>query len=79
MNTQMKLLEGAFMAEVENRLPFQPRHSKTLRRCVADGLLQHMNVVRGIVTICGYQLTHAGRFLYCSSCSPSETARQEEK
>lgn len=69
---ELNVLEKAFMAEVEDRLPFQPRQSKAVIQCVNDGLLQPMTVRSGMVTMSGYQLTHAGRYLYCSSCdSPS--------
>jgi len=46
---------------------------KIFRQLCDDGLLQPMERSFkpdrfGTVTVTGYQLTHAGRFLYCSSC-----------
>jgi hypothetical protein len=71
----MKLLEKAFAAEVENRLPFQAR-SELAHKLAKDGYLQPMETWMrsyaagnlGPVLVKGWQLTHAGRLTYCMSC-----------
>ena len=62
MSAELKMLERAFMAEVENRLPFQTKAAMA-KRLVAQGMLQEMRVVMGEPpgAVAGYQLTHAGR------------------
>lgn len=68
---KLRALEKVFAAEVENRLPFQSK-AKLFRQLCDDGLLEPMQRKFGsgafAVVINGYQLTHAGRFAYCSTC-----------
>lgn len=51
--------------------PFQSR-AAIYKRLVAGGLLESRTVMHGApplsVRIEGYELTHAGRMLYCLSC-----------
>lgn len=68
---ELKILEEAFWAEVENRLPFQTK-SKLASDLRDRGFLQDDKIVRGTLTVRGYCLTHAGRIVYCASCSDSE-------
>jgi hypothetical protein len=68
----LKALERVFAAEVEGRLPFQSKAGIFQKLC-DDGFLMPMERIFGSgerfpVTVKGYQLTHAGRILYCSSC-----------
>jgi hypothetical protein len=68
----IKALERVFAAEIDDRLPFQSKAAIYSQMC-DDGLVQpmerHFGGDRfGPITVKGYQLTHAGRFLYCSSC-----------
>lgn len=68
--TELKVLERVFEAEIYDRLPFQS-HAKIYKQLCEDGYLQPM--VRELggrfpVKLTGYQLTHAGRFMYCSTC-----------
>jgi hypothetical protein len=77
MNTQ-QALENVFAAEIENRLPFQSK-AAIYKRLREQGLVQDMQLVIGsgwsAVTVRGYQLTHAGRITYCSSCEePADDA-----
>lgn len=69
--TILNALEKVFAAEVENRLPFQSK-AKIYQQLADDGLIEPMErVFRSShfpLTVKGYQLTHAGRILYCSSC-----------
>lgn len=67
-------LEKVFAAEIEDRLPFQSKVA-IYRRLHNNGLIQPMERTFGgrfPVTVTGWQLTHAGRFLYCSSCTEEE-------
>lgn len=67
----MNALEKVFAAEIENRLPFQSK-ARVFQDLAADGLLEPMERKFGAgwsaITVSGWQLTHAGRLLYCSSC-----------
>lgn len=67
----LRALEKVFAAEIEGRLPYQSKALLFLDLC-DDGLVQPMERSFrdrwGAVTVKGWQLTHAGRFLYCSSC-----------
>lgn len=66
----IKALERVFAAEIEDRLPFQSK-AKIFQRLCEDGLLAPMERKFGgrfPITVRGYELTHAGRFLYCSEC-----------
>lgn len=69
---EIKALERVFAAEIEGRLPFQSR-AKIYWRLFDDGLVEPMVRNFGVgpwgnLTVTGWQLTHAGRYLYCSSC-----------
>lgn len=74
MSPELKYLERVWAAEVEGRLPFQARPSKMLQRLAEQQLIQPMETSFGVdrfgeMRVKGWQLTHAGRYLYCSSCS----------
>jgi hypothetical protein len=64
-------LEKVFHAEIEARLPFQSK-ARVFQELADLGLLESMERKFGTgwtgITVTGWQLTHAGRFLYCSSC-----------
>lgn len=68
---ELSALEKVFAAEIEARLPFQSK-AKIFRRLCDEGLVEPMDRKFGndrfAVTISGYQLTHAGRIVYCASC-----------
>ena len=67
-------LEKIFAAEIEGHLPFQSR-AKIYRELCEEGLAEPMVRVFGgrfPVTTTGYQLTHVGRYIYCSSCADEE-------
>jgi hypothetical protein len=67
---ELEALEKVFAAEIEGRLPFQSK-AKIFKLLQKDGLLSPMERTFGgrfPITVAGYQLTHAGRFIYCSSC-----------
>jgi hypothetical protein len=42
--------------------------SKTAKKLVDDLLLAERTIVFNGVTVKGYELTHAGRMLYCIGC-----------
>ena len=68
----IKALEKVWAAEIENRLPFQSKAAIYKKLC-DDGLVEpmerHFGGDRfGAIIVKGYQLTHAGRLIYCSSC-----------
>ncbi len=68
----LKVLEQAFAAEIEDRLPFQSR-SALAHKLAADGYLQPMEINYrpdrfGAVVVKGWQLTHLGRITYCETC-----------
>lgn len=65
--TELDALEKLFIAEIEDRLPFQSR-AAIYKRLREQNLIHDMVVKFGMVTVTGYQLTHAGRMLYCMSC-----------
>lgn len=61
-------LEKVFEAEIYNRLPFISK-AKIYQQLCDDGYLQPMERELGgrfPIKLTGYQLTHAGRFVYCS-------------
>lgn len=63
-------LEKVWAAEIENRLPYRSRAMIYLR-LEQEGLVQEMTRTfpgRFAVTVNGWQLTHVGRIMYCSSC-----------
>lgn len=64
---QLKVLEEAFWAEVEDRVPYQTK-SKVAEKLAEEGFLQMLVIEDRRLTITGYQLTHAGRIVYCSTC-----------
>jgi hypothetical protein len=70
-------LEKVFSAEIESRLPFQSK-ATIYRDLLAAGLVAWMERTIGQgwsgVKVSGYELTHAGRFLYCSNCEDVEDA-----
>lgn len=68
--TKIKALEKVFAAEIDDRLPFQSKAAIFQRLC-DEGLIEPMERTFGgrfAVTVKGWQLTHAGRIMYCSSC-----------
>ena len=71
----MMVLERVWEAEINNRLPFQSKAKACLDLC-EEGLLLPMERTFGTggsaVTAHGFQLTHAGRFLYCSNCEDED-------
>jgi len=78
---ELKMLGDAYAREVEAALSrgidiYQTK-SKLAEVLVEKGALQRAETVLGgrfPVTIKGYRLTHAGRFLYCStSCQKDES------
>lgn len=68
---KLKALEKVFAAEVEGRLPFQSK-AKIMQKLCEEGLVAPMErTFPGVffsVRVKGWELTHAGRFLYCSNC-----------
>lgn len=73
---EIQALEKVYVAEVENRLPFQSK-AAIYKRLRDQGLVQDMLVTFGqgnafAVAVRGYQLTHTGRMLYCMSCEAPE-------
>lgn len=73
----LRALEKVFSAEIENRLPFQSKAS-IYRDLLAAGLVQWTSCSFGngwsAVTVSGYELTHAGQYLYCSNCEDVDDA-----
>ena len=67
------MLEKVFAAEIENRLPYQTK-SKLAVEMEAFGYLVSGSERKGIVTVSGYYLTHAGRLAYCEECRDVEVA-----
>lgn len=70
--TLLNQLEKLFAAEIENRLPFQTR-AKWIEKMAADGYVEPLTMDLGRdrfgpIMVSGWQLTHAGRLLYCMSC-----------
>lgn len=66
----LSALEKVWAAEITDRLPFQSR-AAIYAKLHDDGLVAPMEQKFGgrfAVTVKGWQLTHVGRFLYCSSC-----------
>lgn len=67
MNKRTKeALEKVWFAEVFNELPYRHSKAKIFTELLSDGLIQPMTIMVSGVTTKGFQLTHAGRFLYCS-------------
>lgn len=74
--TTIKALEKVFVAEIEGRLPFQSK-AAIYRRLCDEGLIAPMERTFGrdrfgAITATGYELTHAGRFAYCSTCDDAD-------
>ncbi len=71
---QLRILEKIFLAEIEDRLPCQFMRKSQLAEVevlVRENLIAPMTITlpgRFPVEVSGHQLTHAGRFLYCSQC-----------
>jgi hypothetical protein len=69
--SELAALGMVFAAEINGRLPFQSK-AKVFQRLCADGFLQQMQRRAGYgifaATLTGYELTHAGRIAYCTSC-----------
>lgn len=69
-------LEKVFAAEIEGRLPFQSK-ARIFSELARDGFLAPMTRTFGgrfPVSVTGWQLTHAGRILYCSECKEPEAS-----
>jgi hypothetical protein len=72
--TELEALEKVWIAEVSNQLPFQSR-AAIYKRLEAHNLVERMEVTlpgRLPVVVNGWQLTHAGRLYYCSSCKDED-------
>lgn len=67
---ELRILEQVFAAEIEGRR-FQ-RKSKLVLALVERGLLQESLENRGVFACTWYDLTHAGRLIYCTSCPDTE-------
>lgn len=72
---ERKILERAHAAEVRaaltGSLHLLRTRSKLAEKLARDGFLHKTTVTLGgrfPVTVSGYELTHAGRFAYCSGC-----------
>lgn len=70
----LSLLERAFEAEISAALKGSPPLMQTKATARADalvamGMLAAQTVLWRGLEIKGYELTHAGRFAYCSTCS----------
>jgi hypothetical protein len=69
-------LERVWVAEIEGRLPLQSR-AKIYEKLRNEGLVHPMTTTVAVdrfgpMMISGWELTHAGRFLYCLTCSPPQ-------
>ena len=67
------LLEKAYETEIISAMNKNLPHlmqtkSKTAKKLVDEKLLAEKEIVFNGVTIKGYELTHAGRMLYCMGC-----------
>lgn len=76
----LRALERVFVAEIEGRLPFQSR-ARIYQRLATEGLVEGDARTFGTgwsaVTVHGWALTHAGRYLYgqhCERLGEEETA-----
>lgn len=72
---EIRLLEKAFVREISAAIggisDIYQTKNKLAAKLVKDGLLMEAKDTlpgRFPVTIEGYRLTHAGRYLYCSTC-----------
>ena len=70
-SSTIKALEKVWIAEVEMRLPFTSR-AAIYKRLAEQGLVLPYERSFGnppfVVKVSGWQLSHAGRLLYCASC-----------
>jgi len=67
-----ELLGRIFMAEIQGRLPAQIGGSKAVSSLQERGyIVPHETALTGFppVTVKGWALTHAGRFVYCLNCT----------
>ena len=67
---ELAALGKVFAAEIEGHLPFQSK-AKIFQQLLGQKMIEPMERTFGgqfAVTVKGYQLTHAGRIEYCSSC-----------
>jgi len=68
-------LERVFAAEIDGRLPFQSK-ARIYKELCDDGMVQPMERTFGhgwsAATVRGYELTQAGRMLYCASCDDGD-------
>lgn len=71
----LNALEKVFAAEINGRLPFQSK-AMIYRDLLAAGFVASMQRTFGqgwrAVTVSGYELTHAGRYLYCANCEDTD-------
>lgn len=72
---ELALLEKVWAAEVASAFNNAPHvyqtKSKLAQKLEADGLIRMATVTLGgrfAVTVKGYELTDAGRLIYCASC-----------
>lgn len=66
----LDMLERVFVAEINDRLPFQSKR-KIMLELAAEGYIQPMTTIlpgRFPVRIEGWELTHLGRLSYCTTC-----------
>lgn len=65
------------VCEPKHGFPFQSK-AKIFKQLVAEGFLEERTVMHGAspfsVSFSGYELTHAGRLMYCMSCEDEETS-----
>lgn len=74
----LRLLEKAFAAEMEGRLPLQVRESRAVARAMEDGLIARSEVMIGDgwpLAVSGFALTDRGRILWCEYCAEKEEGR----
>lgn len=73
--TTLRALERVFAAEINGHLPFQSK-ARIYQTLNDEGLVAPMERKFGsgmwAATAKGWQLTHAGRLLYCMSCDETE-------
>ena len=71
----LKALENVFSAEINGSLPFQSK-AAIYRKLVDEGLIADCKINIGTgwsAVVCnGYELTHAGRFVFCENCEEPE-------
>jgi hypothetical protein len=65
---EINALGRVFAAEVNGRLPYQSK-SRIFTELQAAGLVAPVEYIfPGRFLVKGWQLTHAGRYFYCSQC-----------